>query len=107
MTESWYDRSLEQIEHRFDADRGRGLTREKVTKLRKKYGSNNVYPTKVRKFFEYRKYLPTDFASLILLAAAAVAAVAAAAVAAAATADSAAAAEIAPAVSDAATTAAF
>lgn len=75
MTESWYDRSLEQIEHRFDADRGRGLTREKVTKLRKKYGSNNVYPTKVRKFFEYRKYLPTDFASLILLAAAAVAAV--------------------------------
>ncbi len=67
MTESWYDRSLEQIEHRFEADRGRGLSREKVVKLRKKYGSNTVYPTEISKFFEYRKKMNTDYASLILL----------------------------------------
>ncbi len=75
MTESWYDRSLEQIEHRFDADRGRGLTREKVSRLRKKFGSNTIYPTEHHKFFEYRKKMSTDYASLILLIAVAVAAI--------------------------------
>ena len=75
MTESWYDRSLEQIEHRFEADRGRGLSREKVVKLRKKYGSNTVYPTEISKFFEYRKKMNTDYASLILLVTAAIAAI--------------------------------
>ena len=75
MTESWYDRSLEQIEHRFEADRGRGLSREKVVKLRKKYGSNTVYPTEISKFFEYRKKMNTDYASLILLVTAVIAAI--------------------------------
>lgn len=75
MTESWYDRSLEQIEHRFDADRGRGLDREKVKKQRKKYGANKIYPTEIHSFFEYRKKMSTDYASLILLIASAVAAI--------------------------------
>lgn len=75
MTESWYDKSLEQIEHRFEADRGRGLDREKVVKSRKKFGPNNIYPTKITKFFEYRKKMSTDYASLILLVAAAIAAI--------------------------------
>lgn len=75
MTESWYDKSLEQIEHRFEADRGRGLTREKVQKLRKKVGSNNIYPTETTNFFEYRKKMSTDYASVILLVTAAIAAI--------------------------------
>ena len=75
MTESWYDKSLEQIEHRFEADRGRGLSRERAVKSRKKFGSNNIYPTKISKFFEYRKNMSTDYASLILLAASAIAAI--------------------------------
>lgn len=75
MTESWYDKSLEQIEHRFEADRGRGLTRDKVAKIRKKVGSNNIYPTEIKNFFEYRKKMSTDYASVILLITAAIAAI--------------------------------
>ena len=75
MTESWYDKSLEQIEHRFEADRGRGLDREKAVRSRKKFGPNNIYPTKITKFFEYRKKMSTDYSSLILLVTAAIASI--------------------------------
>ncbi len=73
MLESWYDKSLEQIEHRFSTDRGRGLTRQAVSKARKAHGSNDVYPSKTSSFFAYREQIPTDFASIMLLVAAIVA----------------------------------
>ena len=75
MNENWYDKSIEQLEHRFSTDRGAGLKRSAVTKARREWGANNVYPTPTSGFFGYRSHILTDYASLLLLAAAAMAAI--------------------------------
>lgn len=75
MNENWYDRSVEQIEHRFGTDRGAGLSRADVQKARREYGQNNVYPTPTSGFSGYRSHIFFDFASLLLFVAALLASV--------------------------------
>lgn len=75
MNETWYDKSIEQLEHRFSTDRGAGLSQSAAAKARRKYGQNNVYPTPQNSFFGFRGHILTDFTSYLLLAAAAIAAV--------------------------------
>ena len=73
--ESWYDKSLEQIERHFSADRGRGLDEAAAAKARRTYGANHVYPSPRKTFTDFRRLIPTDYASLLLLAAVAAAAI--------------------------------
>ncbi|MCI8388592.1 MAG: cation-transporting P-type ATPase [Clostridiales bacterium] len=75
MNETWYDKSIEQLEKRFSTDRGVGLKRSAAAKTRREYGANNIYPTPTSSFFGYRSYILPDFASLLLLVVAAVAAI--------------------------------
>ena len=67
--ESWYDKSLEQIERHFSADRGRGLDDAAAAKARRTHGANHVYPSPKRSITDFRRLIPTDYASLLLLAA--------------------------------------
>ena len=69
--ETWYDKSLEQVEKHFSTDHGKGLTRSAATKARREHGYNNVYSTPER--FSLKRLIPTDYASLILLATALIA----------------------------------
>ncbi len=69
--ETWYDKSLEQIEKHFSTERGKGLTRSAAAKARREHGYNNVYTTPER--FSLKRLIPTDYASLILLATALIA----------------------------------
>ena len=63
MNETWYDKSIEQLEHRFSTDRGAGLSQSAAAKARRKYGQNNVYPTPQNSFFGFRGHILTDFTS--------------------------------------------
>ncbi|MBE6612853.1 MAG: cation-transporting P-type ATPase [Ruminococcaceae bacterium] len=65
--ESWYDKSIEQIERRFQTERGRGLTSQQIPKIRREAGANNVYETPQGTALAFRRLIPTDLASLILL----------------------------------------
>ncbi len=67
VKEVWYDKTVEQIETRFKTDRGKGLAHDKVPKIRRERGSNNVYSTLSES--AVRKLIPTDFTALLLLAA--------------------------------------
>ena len=78
MRETWYDRSIEQLEHRFSTDRGSGLVRADIKKIRREYGANDIYPTPSSGFFGYRSHIFIDFASTLLFVAAILAAMAAA-----------------------------
>ena len=73
--ESWYDKSLEQIERHFSADRGRGLDDAAAAKARRTHGANHVYPSPKKSITDFRRLIPTDYASLLLLAAVAAAAI--------------------------------
>ena len=75
MRETWYDRSIEQLEHRFSTDRGSGLGRDSVKKIRREYGANDIYPTPSSGFFGYRSHIFIDFASTLLFVAAILAAI--------------------------------
>ncbi|MBQ8510743.1 MAG: cation-transporting P-type ATPase [Clostridia bacterium] len=70
MNETFYDKSPEQLERRFSSERGAGLSPGDIAKNRRTFGANNVYTTPARAFFGYRKQIPTDYASLLLLGAA-------------------------------------
>ncbi len=67
--ESWYDKSLEQIEHRFQTERQVGLGAKSVSTKRREFGANNVYKTPKGTATGIRQLIPTDYASLMLLAA--------------------------------------
>ena len=75
MRETWYDRSIEQLEHRFSTDRGSGLGRADIKKIRREYGANDIYPTPSSGFFGYRSHIFIDFASTLLFVAAILAAI--------------------------------
>ena len=57
---------FEQLEHRFSTDRGSGLGRADIKKIRREYGANDIYPTPSSGFFGYRSHIFIDFASTLL-----------------------------------------
>ncbi len=66
--ESWYDKSLEQIERHFKTNRGKGLSDEDAAKVRRQIGGNHVYKTPSATL-SFKKLIPADYASLLLVAA--------------------------------------
>lgn len=73
MNENWYEKTAEQLEYRFNTNRASGLSRSALSKAKKKYGPNDIYPTPIGSFFDYVRKIQPDYASLLLLVAAAVA----------------------------------
>ena len=64
--ESWYDKSVEQVEKRFSTERGKGLSSAEASAARREYGSNNIYKT--TSSVSASKLIPTDFTSVLLIA---------------------------------------
>ncbi len=67
MAEKWYDKSIKQTEIRLETDISRGLDREQVSRRRRIYGDNDIYPTPKRSFKTYVAHLLTDYTSLLML----------------------------------------
>ncbi len=64
--ETFYNRTVEDVEKHFSTDRGRGLSSDAIPKKRREYGQNNIYRAVTAK---KSRLIPTDFAALLLLAA--------------------------------------
>lgn len=64
--EAWYNQTVEQVEKKFDTDKGRGLTRAAYAKSRREHGKNNVY---TKKNGDLKRLIPTDYAALLLIVA--------------------------------------
>ncbi len=64
--DTWYAKSLEQIEKHFSTERGKGLDKAAHAKAKRKFGANNVYQTS--QSLTSKKLIPTDYTALILLA---------------------------------------
>lgn len=63
---TWYDKSLDQIEKRFETDRNEGLQPENIKRIRRKYGANNIYTSSEA---QNNKPLPNDYSVILLIAA--------------------------------------
>ncbi len=67
MAEKWYDKSIKQTEIRLETDITRGLERDQVSRRRRLYGDNDIYPTPKKSFKTYIAHLLTDYTSLLML----------------------------------------